>query len=78
MEFGLGGGFADDGASEVEEVEVDGFEEGEKGDGVLKLGGDGVFEDGEEFGEEELDETLLALRVGWAENVGCELAEGCG
>lgn len=43
MEFFLGRGFMDDGVCEVEEVEVDGFEECKEGEGVLEFGGDGVF-----------------------------------
>lgn len=81
-EVGVGllllGGLADDGAGEVEEVAVDGLEEGEEGDGVLELAGDGLLEDGEELVEELLDEALLALGVGGAEDEEGDGADGGG
>lgn len=75
VELLLGRGLADDGAGEVEEVEVDGLEERKESDAVLQLGLDAVFEDGEELGEEQLDEALLALRVAQPEDVRRERAE---
>ena len=71
----LGGGFADHGSCKVEELPVDGFEEGEERETVLELRVDGVFEHGEEFGEGSLEGLAGSLGRREPEDGGCEIAD---
>lgn len=71
----LGVGFADDGALQVEELPVDGLEEGEERDRVGELGVDAVLEDGEELVEGAVQGVVRALGGRGAEEVGEEAAE---
>lgn len=57
----LGVGLARYCAGEIAELPVDGFEEGEEGEGVLQFRVDRFFEDGEEFGECALEGLPRAL-----------------
>ena len=65
----LGVRLADDGALEVEELPVDGFEEGEEGGRVGEFRVDAFFEDGEELVEGALERLACALRPGGPEEV---------